>query len=106
MAEANATLDALGERAADGGPPVVALALRMRGTVAARAGRLSDARHWLDEARAVGDNEGAEWEAALAALEIAVLPDTIDDERGYLEQSARAVLARLGVDAARVLPPR
>jgi len=106
MAEANATLDALGERAADGGPPVVALALRMRGTVAARAGRLSDARHWLDEARAVGDNEGAEWEAALAALEIAVLPDTIDDERGYLQQSARAVLARLGVDAARVLPPR
>ncbi|MFM2078551.1 MAG: hypothetical protein RJA49_2441 [Actinomycetota bacterium] len=106
LAEADAALDALGDRGMDAGPPVVALALRVRGTVAARAGRLDDARRWLTRAREVGDKEGAEWESALACLELADLADTAPEERDLLVPPALAVLARLGVDPTRVLPPR
>ena len=80
--------------------------LRVRGTVAAREGRLDDARQWLTRARDVGDKEGAEWESALACLELADLADTDAEERELLVPPALAVLARLGVDPVRVLPPR
>jgi tetratricopeptide (TPR) repeat protein len=98
-------LDELGERAHEGGAPVAALAQRMRATVVARSGDTDGARDLLIEARRIADKGGAEWESALAALEMARLADTSDDERELLLHEADAVLRRMGIDASRVMPP-
>ena len=103
--EAVAVLDELGPRAADAGAPVVALALRMRGTIAAAEGRWADAHVAFDDARAAATDGGAEWEAALAEMQLARLPDVSDGDRRRLEDGAREVLGRFGVMIDRVLPP-
>ncbi len=104
-AQALDVLDDLGGRADDGGAPVAALAERMRGTVAAGLGDTRGARASLLEARRIADKGGAEWESALAALEIARLADTPRDEHDLLQHEADAVLSRMGIDASRVMPP-
>lgn len=97
--------DALGDRAADGGAAVVALAGRVRGVALARLGRLESARDALEAARQAAVAGGVEWESALAAMELARLEGTDRDEAQRLERSAVPVFARLGIDAERVLPP-
>jgi ATP/maltotriose-dependent transcriptional regulator MalT len=92
--------------AAEAGPQVVALAMRVRGSVLARQGHLAMAREWLQRCRDTGDKEGVEWEAALAAVELARLPDTPTEEAELLERNAAVVLTSMGVDIERVLPPR
>ena len=77
----------------------------MRGTVAAGLGDTRGARASLLEARRIADKGGAEWESALAALEIARLADTPRDEHDLLQHEADAVLSRMGIDASRVMPP-
>ena len=104
-AEAALVLESLGGRAAEGGPPVAALAGRMRGTIAAMSGDASSARALLQQARDIADTGGVEWESALAALELARLEGTPVDERELLEHEAGAVLARMGIDATLVMPP-
>jgi len=104
LKEATDVLDALGERAVDGGPAVAALAVRMRGTIAAMSGDLSEAVSLLNEARDVADKGGVEWESALAGLELARLAGTSSADREFLEQAASAVLDRMGIDGALVLP--
>jgi tetratricopeptide (TPR) repeat protein len=106
LSEALEVLDHLGERADEGGPPVAALALRMRGTLTARLGREDEARELLERARTVADKGGAEWESALAAWELARLGSTEPDEREFLSAQAGAVLERMGIDASVVVPPR
>jgi class 3 adenylate cyclase/tetratricopeptide (TPR) repeat protein len=103
--DARQVLDHLGERADDGGPPVAALAQRMRGTVAARRGDVHGARVTLIAARELADKCGVEWESALAALELARLADTTADDRVLYEREADVVLRRMGIDGARVMPP-
>ena len=103
--EALEVLHHLGERAADGGPPVAALAQRMRGTIMAGTGDVATARTLLQQARDIADKGGVEWESALSAVELARLPDTTPDERGDLEQQAAVVLLRMGIDRAAVMPP-
>ena len=105
LTEASDILDHLGERAADGGPPVVALARRMQGTVAAATGDEVAARKLLQEAREIADKAGVEWESALSALEMARLADAADDERDHLRRQADVILVRMGIDGAKVLPP-
>ena len=105
LAEAELVLESLGGRAAEGGPPVAALAGRMRGTIAAMSGDASSARALLQQARDIADTGGVEWESALAALELARLEGTPVDERELLEHEAGAVLARMGIDATLVMPP-
>jgi hypothetical protein len=98
-------LDELGERVADGGPAIVALARRMRAVSAARRGDLAAARQQLDELRTFADKAGIEWESALAAMELSRLPDTTPDEAELLAGPARRVLEAMGVDIDRVLSP-
>ena len=105
LTEASDILDHLGERAADGGPRVVALARRMQGTVAAATGDEAAARKLLQEAREIADKAGVEWESALSALEMARLADAADDERDHLRRQADVILVRMGIDGAKVLPP-
>ena len=101
-----AELDALNMAAAEeAGPQVVALAMRVRGTVLARLGEMDVAREWLQRCRETAEKQGVEWEAALAALEIARLPDTNPDEADLLRRTASVVLRSMGVDIERVLPP-
>ncbi len=102
--EASSVLDDLGDRAAEGGPPVEALALRMAGALAERKGDRAEARALLERARVVADKGGVEWESALAALELARLDDLTEDERDQLVQPATKVLARMGIDASAVMP--
>ena len=103
--EAADVLDHLGERATDGGPPVAALARRMQGTVAAASGDTVEARALLQQAREIADKGGVEWESAFAALEIARLDDTTDDDRQLLSSQAAVVLARMGISGEQVMPP-
>ena len=102
--EASEVLDTLGDRSADGGAPVVALALRMRGTIATIDGNWAAAREWFEAARSAASEGGAEWEAALADVQFARLPDTSLDDRSARETAALAVLERFGVRVDRVLP--
>jgi class 3 adenylate cyclase/tetratricopeptide (TPR) repeat protein len=103
--EALDVLDHLGDRAAAGGPPVVGLAMRLRGTVAAGERRPDEARRLLEQTREVTDKAGVEWESALAAVELARLPDTAAEERAMLEREAKVTLERLSIEADKVLPP-
>ena len=103
LAEATEVLDHLGERAADGGPPVAALARRMQGTVAASSDAAA-ARVLLQQARVIADKGGVEWESALAALELARLDDTTDADREHLVTEAEVVLRRMGISGDHVLP--
>jgi tetratricopeptide (TPR) repeat protein len=105
LSEAADVLQQLGNRAADGGPPVVALARRMQGAVAASTGDVVTARARLHEARDIADKGGVEWESALSTLHIAALDGTTDDDRRHLEREAHSVLVRMGIDAAKVMPP-
>jgi tetratricopeptide (TPR) repeat protein len=101
-----AELDAMNAAAAEeAGAPVVALAARMRGVALARLGRLDEAHEWLQRCREVGDKQGVEWEAALAAMEIARLPGITREEADLLRRNASVVLTSMGVDIERVLPP-
>lgn len=105
LSEAQAVLDALDDRAHEGGPPVAALARRMEGTLAALAGDPSAARTLLEEARHIADKGGVEWESALASLELARLDDVTAEESEFLRHHADAVLTRMGIDGTKVLPP-
>ncbi len=105
LAEATERLESLGDRAIEGGPPVAALACRMRGTVAAMSGDTMLARALLHQAREIADKGGVEWESALCALELARLSDTEPGEREHLSAQAEVVLDRMGIDGALVLPP-
>ena len=103
-AEAAVVLETLGDRAADGGPAVAALALRMCGAIESMSGDTASARASLQAARDIADKGGVEWESALAAMQLARLDDTSGDECELLERQARQLLTRLGIDATRVLP--
>jgi class 3 adenylate cyclase/tetratricopeptide (TPR) repeat protein len=105
LSEATEQLEHLGERAADGGPPVAALARRMEGTVAAALGDATSARALLHQAREIADKGGVEWESAMSALEMARLNDTTVDEREHLVKQATVVLERMGISGELVLPP-
>jgi hypothetical protein len=59
----------------------------------------------LQRCRAIGDKQGVEWEAALAALELARLPRVGAEEADLLRRNASVVLTSMGVDIERVLPP-
>jgi class 3 adenylate cyclase/tetratricopeptide (TPR) repeat protein len=95
----------LGEAAADGGPPVVALSARVKGVALARLGDLAGATAALTEARHVGEHGGVDWEAALAAMELARLGGVDPEISAECASFARPVFARLGIDESRVLPP-
>ncbi len=103
VAEATDVLEHLGLRAADGGPAVAALARRMQGTVAA-SNDVAAARVLLQQARAIADKGGVEWESALAALEMSRLDDTTDADREHLVAEAEVVLRRMGISGDQVLP--
>ena len=103
--QATEVLDELADRAADGGPPVVALAQRLRGTIAALRGDVTDARSILLDARERADKAGVEWESALVALELARLADATVEGAEQLQREAWVVLKRMGIDAAKVMPP-
>ena len=104
---AQRVLDDISEAAAaKAGPPVIALVFHMRGVVLARLGDEAGAREWLQRTRDVGDEQGVEWESALAAIEMARLPGTTAEEAERLERDARVVLVSMGVLTDRVLPPR
>lgn len=104
LTEATEVLAHLGDRAADGGPAVEALAERMRGTVAAMSGDAVLARTNLQQARAIADKGGIEWESSLSALTMAGLDDTTTECREHLLNEATAVLVRLGISREQVLP--
>jgi tetratricopeptide (TPR) repeat protein len=102
-----AELDQLNWAAAEEtGPQVVALAMRVRGAVLARLGELDSAREWLQRCRETGEKQGVEWEAALAAIELARLPGVPAEEADLLHRNAAVVLTSMGVDIERALPPR
>lgn len=103
--EVDQYLDDIGDRVADGGPSIVGLARRMRAVALARRGDTDTAREQLEDLRVYADKSGIEWESALAAIEIARLPDTPPDERELLVGPAERVLERMGVDVPRVLTP-
>ena len=103
--QATEVLDELADRAADGGPPVVALAQRLRGTIAALRGDVTGARSILLDARERADKAGVEWESALVALELARLADATVEGAEQLQREAWVVLKRMGIDAAKVMPP-
>ena len=105
LSEATDILEHLGDRAADGGPPVAALARRLQGTVAAAVGNETSARMFLKEAREIADEAGIEWESALSALEMARLADAAEAEREHLRREAEVVLVRMGIDGTKVMPP-
>jgi class 3 adenylate cyclase/tetratricopeptide (TPR) repeat protein len=98
-------LDEIGDQSADGGPAVAALGMRMRAVAVARSGHFIEARELLEVTRVFADKQGVEWESALAALEIARLPDTPDEAAILLESLARQVLESMGVRVDAVLPP-
>ncbi len=105
LSEATEQLERLGDRAADGGPPVAALARRMEGTVAAALGDATSARVLLHQAREIADKGGVDWESAISALEMARLNDTTVDEREHLVKQATVVLERMGISGELVMPP-
>jgi tetratricopeptide (TPR) repeat protein len=102
--DAIAVLDELGHRAAEGGPPVAALAIRIRGTATAMLGDNERARLLLDEARATAEAGDVAWESALAAIQAAQLTGTDSADREQLEGAANEVLTRMGIDARAVIP--
>ncbi len=104
LTEATEVLEHLGDRAVDGGAPVAALARRMQGTVAAASGDAASARVLLQQARDIADKGGVEWESALAALEMARLDDTTDEDRKHLVTEAEVVLRRMGIAGEQVMP--
>ncbi|MFM2071774.1 MAG: hypothetical protein RLZZ623_2037 [Actinomycetota bacterium] len=103
--EAIEVLDELGDRAAEGGPPVAALAIRMRATAVAMLGDHTRARLLLDDARACAESGDVAWEAALATIQIAHLAGTDAVERERCEHAANEVFTRMGIDAHAVIPP-
>ncbi len=105
LSEAATVLAELGDRSADGGPPVDALASRMQGTLAAANGDAGSARVWLQRSRDIADTGGVDWESAFASLGLARLEDTTDLEREELTRTASAVLEKMGIAAELVMPP-
>jgi hypothetical protein len=103
--DAIAAVDEIGEKANDGGPAVAALGMRLRAVAVARTGDAAEARALFESTRQYADKHGVEWESALAALELARLPDTSEEERELLNSTARLVLEGMGVGIEAVLPP-
>jgi class 3 adenylate cyclase/tetratricopeptide (TPR) repeat protein len=89
----------------EAGAQVEALALRVRGTALARLGDVEGARQWLQRCIDEGAKLGIEWEAALAALELARLAGTSPEEADLLKRNGSVVLTSMGVDIGRSLPP-
>ena len=103
--DAASRLDALGERAADGGPAIEFLARRMRALAAAGLGQVDVARSMLESVRKDATKQGIEWESAYASLALAALPGAGPEEVEVAAPAARLSLEARGVRVAEVLPP-